>query len=101
MKLRINKMRTTFENENCFSRNDTYVVKEIAIVAMVLHHVYPNSTGTPIYMLDNKDVIGFWPYLWKFALVLFISMGVSMLIEMMKVGLNINKYVIRIRKEFI
>jgi len=28
-------------------------------------------------------------------------MGVSMLIEMMKVGLNINKYVIRIRKEFI
>ncbi len=58
MKLRINKMRTTFENENCFSRNDTYVVKGIAIVAMVLHHVYPNSTGTPIYMLDNKDAIG-------------------------------------------
>lgn len=58
MKLRINKMRTTFENENCFSRNDIYVVKGIAIVAMVLHHVYPNSTGTPIYMLDNKDAIG-------------------------------------------
>ena len=58
MKLRINKMRTTFENENCFSRNDTYVVKGIAIVAMGLHHVYPNSTGTPIYMLDNKDAIG-------------------------------------------
>lgn len=47
MKLRINKMRTTFENENCYSRNDTYVVKGIAIVAMVLHHVYPNSKGTP------------------------------------------------------
>ena len=42
MKLRINKMRTTFENENCFSRKDTYVVKGIAIVAMVLHHVYPD-----------------------------------------------------------
>lgn len=50
MKLRINKMRTTFENENCFSRNDTYVVKGIAIVAMVLHHVYPNSKGTPQFI---------------------------------------------------
>ncbi len=28
-------------------------------------------------------------------------MGLSMIIEMMKTGLNINKYVIRIRKEFI
>ena len=37
----------------------------------------------------------------KFALVLFTSMGLSMLIEMMKAGLNISKYVIRIRKEFL
>lgn len=42
----------------CFSKKDTNIVKGIAILAMILHHVYPNSTGTPIYMLDNKNIIG-------------------------------------------
>lgn len=54
----------------------------------------------PVIIYTLNSVI-FKSNLWKFVLVLFISMGVSMIIEMMKAGLNINKYVIRIRKEFI
>lgn len=39
-----------------FTKDDTNIVKGIAILAMVFHHVYPNSTGTPYPLLENPTI---------------------------------------------
>ena len=35
-----------------FTKEDTNIVKGIAILAMIFHHCYPNSTSIPISMLE-------------------------------------------------
>ena len=41
-----------------FSRDDTNAIKGIAILAMVLHHLYPGSNcECPVYRLENVDVL--------------------------------------------
>ena len=33
-----------------FSKNDTAILKGVAILAMILHHVAPNNTSVPVYL---------------------------------------------------
>lgn len=45
------------EHKMTFTKEDTNIVKGIAILAMVFHHIYPNNTGLPIYTLDNPGFL--------------------------------------------
>ena len=40
-----------------FTKEDTNIVKGIAILAMIFHHCYPNSTSIPISMLENSTFL--------------------------------------------
>lgn len=39
-----------------FTKRDTKIVKGIAILAMILHHTYPNNPGIPINMVEGSKV---------------------------------------------
>lgn len=41
---------------NSFSKKDTNIVKGIAILAMVFHHLYPNNPGVPLRLEDFSDL---------------------------------------------
>lgn len=41
-------MSNSVPHELAFSKDDTAVVKGIAILALILHHLYPNNPGIPI-----------------------------------------------------
>ncbi len=43
-----------------FSKNDTNIVKGIAILAMLFHHTYPNNPGIPIYIWLMKRMYGYY-----------------------------------------
>jgi len=42
---------------NGFSKDDTYIVKGIAILAMVFHHTFKCNAEIPVYLLDNPDIV--------------------------------------------
>ena len=44
-------------NNYVFSKKDTNIVKGVAILAMVLHHVYATNPGIPIYMADSVNIM--------------------------------------------
>ena len=47
-------MTLTKHTENAsFTKDDTAILKGIAILAMVLHHVAPNNTALPVYLWDS------------------------------------------------
>lgn len=40
-----------------FTKRDTNIVKGVAILAMVLHHIYPNNPGVSYLLSDDKSVL--------------------------------------------
>lgn len=40
-----------------FTKEDTNIVKGIAILAMIFHHCYPNSTSISISMLESPTFL--------------------------------------------
>lgn len=45
------------KESDIFSKDDTNIVKGIAIIAMIFHHTWKNNPELPIYMLDKPDII--------------------------------------------
>ncbi len=47
-------MTFTKRNDSAsFSKDDTQILKGVAILAMILHHVAPNNTSVPVYLWDS------------------------------------------------
>ena len=42
--------------KSSFSKNDTKIVKGIAILAMVFHHIYPNNPGIPVLQQNGFNL---------------------------------------------
>lgn len=51
------KQRKSVRDSSVFSKDDTYIVKGIAIIAMVFHHTWKNIPELSIFMLDKPDLV--------------------------------------------